>query len=1251
MLHRIASTHLLTSIVNQVCSSSFFFPLKYHQFILSAFLSNSSSSNKSSNTHFNAPTITAPLVGNLVFSKYSHFWEHRIDRYTIANSSLNQLILNISYVCPEICRKFLRVSSWEAENVLEVLLGFQLGSGNLRIDVEVVESLWEIFRRVSVRNGGFKHLPRSYEVMASVLVNVGMFREVESLLSTAETRGILLANEEISGGIVEGYINLGELGKAILMYDTMRELCLAPSLSCYRSLLGLLMKEDKINQAIRVYEDMVDVGFEIGDVDAKNLGSLIGFLCWEGEIREARKFLKKIVGSGWKPSTEILSEIADVYYEKKDFEDLLSFFIEMKCAPDVLVGNRIISSLCSNFGIGRADKFMMELENLGFVPNEITFGIYICWSCLDGRIRDAFCYLSEILSRGLKPDRHSYNALISTMFKEGIQDHAREILNEMIDTGIKPNLATYRVLLAGYSMSRQFNEVQLMMREMVNHGLIVLSPTDNPLSKAFAILGLDPLTVKVKRDNDVKNFRTEFVDALGNGLYLDTDVDNFEKTLTGVLQESLIPDFNLLVMRECDVKNVKKALSMVDEMLQWGQELSLPVLSALVRLVCRSTCHVKAIPDFLDKVFQLFRKLDHETLNFVVEALGKNRFVDQCRLFLHEMYRRHLPIFSATYTASLVSLCQFGRKSDLIYCWSLAGKDNWSPEWDDFIIILENLCRRRMLKEALELFDMMLKVNPGLGTQICDVFLEKLSLNGFTGVGDILVYELKRKNFELDCSAYSHLIKGYCLEKRFSEALIIFDKIRSDSSALSMDALLLLIPQLCKVNRLKEAVALKDAGSKDHPYTLFSLHSALIIGCCRAGKVAEADGLLLGMLLQNMHPKDEIFNALLHAHCHNSSLKTTEKLICIMMKRGICLSVSSYRDLIYLLCKKGMFYSAQGLKSLVVVRNNIPFSVVYNILIFRLFQTGKHYLVDVLVDELEESGQQLDEVGYNFLIHGFSACKDMKRSMKFFNDMINKGLRPSNRSLRAVIHYLCRNGQVQNALELNNQIESRRWILCPSVHYAIMEGLFLDGRIQQAERFVSQIMEKGSTPETIYYNNLIRNFCRYGRLETAVNLLDQILKNKSIPDASSYDCIIQSFCGYNNVERSMDFFNEMFHRNLKPSIGTWDMMIQTFCKNGKTNDAESLLMSMIEVGETPTKGMYSLVIDRYQLENNLSKASELLYRMQQQGYEPDFVTQWSLISSLSNSYDEISNNGNQGFLSKLLVKSGFPSESPKSKMK
>lgn len=81
-------------------------------------------------------------------------------------------------------------------------------------------------------------------------------------------------------------------------------------------------------------------------------------------------------------------------------------------------------------------------------------------------------------------------------------DHTRDIVDKMIERGALPDISTFRVLIAGYCKSRRFDEVKKLIHEMGNCGLVKHSLMENPISKGFLILGLDPFSVKLKRDND-----------------------------------------------------------------------------------------------------------------------------------------------------------------------------------------------------------------------------------------------------------------------------------------------------------------------------------------------------------------------------------------------------------------------------------------------------------------------------------------------------------------------------------------------------------------------------------------------------------------------------------------------------------------------------------------------------------------------------------------------------------------------------
>ncbi|PRQ53536.1 putative pentatricopeptide [Rosa chinensis] len=238
--------------------------------------------------------------------------------------------------------------------------------------------------------------------MASMLVRVGLLREVEFLLSTMESKGVSLDSQEIYSDLIEGYVGIGELDRAISVYDQIRGR-VVPSLQCCCVLLDQLVGMRKTELAFQVCSDMAEMGFDLRDVKKATFEGVIRLLGRDGKIQEARNFVMKAMAFKLKPSNLVLNEVAYGYCEKKDFDDLMSFYAEIKCAPEVMAGNRIMHSLCSHFGTRRAEPYLQELEILGFNPDEVTFGLMIGWSCRERKLKSAFVYLSEMLGRHLNP--------------------------------------------------------------------------------------------------------------------------------------------------------------------------------------------------------------------------------------------------------------------------------------------------------------------------------------------------------------------------------------------------------------------------------------------------------------------------------------------------------------------------------------------------------------------------------------------------------------------------------------------------------------------------------------------------------------------------------------------------------------------------------------------------------------------------------------------------------------------------------
>ena len=394
-------------------------------------------------------------------------------------------------------------------------------------------------------------------------------------------------------------------------------------------------------------------------------------------------------------------------------------------------------------------------------------------------------------------------------------------------------------------------------------------------------------------------------------------------------------------------------------------------------------------------------------------------------------------------------------------------------------------------------------------------------------------------------------------------------------------------------------------------------------------------------LSKGLTPDDELCNIIIQGHCQVNDLRKVGELLGFAIRKDWELSLTSYKNLVRLVCRKGRVQFALSLKNLMLAQCPLDGLIIYNIVMFYLLKDGNSLDVNKILTEMEEKKVVLDEVGHNFLVYGFLQCRDLSSSLHYLTTMISKGLKPSNRSLRKVISKLCDAGNLKKALKLSQEMRLRGWMHDSSIQTSIVESLLLCGNIQGAETFLDRMGEESLNPDNINYDYLIKCFCQHGRLNKAVHLMNTMLKKHNIPVSTSYDFIIHGFCAQNKLDIALNFYSEMLSWNLKPRIDTVEMLLHRFCQDGKTELAEQFLVDMSHGGETPTRKMYCTVIKSYHMKKNLRKASELLQAMQENGYQPDFETHWSLISNLNSAKAKDTDNASKGFLSRLLFKSGF----------
>ncbi|KAK9119206.1 hypothetical protein Scep_017299 [Stephania cephalantha] len=947
------------------------------------------------------------------------------------------------------------------------------------------------------------------EIMAWMLARVGSFREAESLVRYMGARGVVLGCHEILCKIIEGYANKGEIEDSVSVFNWSRSRCIVPSEKCFLVVLEILVQTKRTRLAYRVCKDMVEVGFGLSNVEKTSYERLIELLCKEMKVLQARRLVKNRRNNAIEPSCAVVNAIAEGYCEKKDFEDILLFLNEVNIAPDPYVCNKILISQCRRFGAEEAYLFMKELEFSGFQPDETTFGIFISWSCGEGKLKDALVYLSEILSRGLKPDIHSYNALIGGIFKKGMWKQARDVFDDMLESGVTPEMSTFRVLLAGYCKYRRFVEVKAVIEEMMEYGLIEMSPLDDPLSKAFSLLGIDPLVVKLKRDNGAEIRKAEFFDALGNGLYVETDLDEYENALMCVLDDAMFPDFNAHIIEKCDHGDIEAALLVKEKMVCRGQEPSSSAYSALMKGLSVSRSHaMKAFYLFEEMHERTAQQLPRETLNLLIRSLCKRGFAHKGKIVLDYMVRRNLLVENETYTALIMNLHKKGKQKELWECWELARRDKWLPPLKDSKAIVTYLTRQGMLKEAIVLLTNMLESQTHMISDISDIFLEQLCDTGHAVIGRIFAEELLAHGWVLNRTMYNHLVGGFLKEKR--------------------------------LHKFEKAMALKEIllqkGEAPH-----ALYCVLLNGLCRIGQIKLATLQFKEMLVKGVSPGAEAYNALILGYCLDSNSRKLDEmkskgleldevtynfLVCGFCKSGEVLrsmeflktmidnnfrpSNRSLRMVISHLCNHHYLEKAWELSKAMELRGWMQDSTVQNAIVECLLSHGKLQEAENYLLRMEEHGLIPENIYYDILIKRFSWYGRIKMAVHLLNTMLKNGSLPSSTSYDSVIQGLCACKSVNEAYDFHKEMLVRGLTPIVKSWDMVIYGLCANGQTAESERLLDSMLSLGQTPTRNTFQSVINGYYTENNLKKASEILHKMQQHGHVPDFRTHWALISN---------------------------------------------------------------------------------------------------------------------------------------------
>ncbi|XP_042500627.1 pentatricopeptide repeat-containing protein At4g36680, mitochondrial-like [Macadamia integrifolia] len=247
-------------------------------------------------------------------------------------------------------------------------------------------------------------------------------------------------------------------------------------------------------------------------------------------------------------------------------------------------------------------------------------------------------------------------------------------------------------------------------------------------------------------------------------------------------------------------------------------------------------------------------------------------------------------------------------------------------------------------------------------------------------------------------------------------------------------------------------------------------------------------------------------------------------------------------------------------------------------------------------EQMDELGTKRSAISFNALLSAFNQCKKFDQVPKMFYEIPQKyNVSPDKISYGIFIKSLCEVGSPESAFPILKEMEEKGIEVTAITFTTILDSLYKNNKIDQAETIWNEMVEKGSPdvcaynvkimqahhgkpedvlalieemnavglkPDTISYNYLLTCYCKHGLIEDAKKVYDGLEENGCAPNAATFRTFIYHLCRNGNFNRAFEVYKESVSKDKIPDFGTMRHLVEGLVKNSKVKEAKGVIRTV-----------------------------------------------------------------------------------------
>lgn len=285
---------------------------------------------------------------------------------------------------------------------------------------------------------------------------------------------------------------------------------------------------------------------------------------------------------------------------------------------------------------------------------------------------------------------------------------------------------------------------------------------------------------------------------------------------------------------------------------------------------------------------------------------------------------------------------------------------------------------------------------------------------------------------------------------------------------------------------------------------------------------------------------------------------------------------------------------------------------------------------------------------YNVTMKVFRKCRDFSKAEKLFDEMLQKGVKPTNATFSTIITCArnsglhskavewfekistfgfdpdditystmvdCygRTGNVEMALSLYDRARTEKWRLDAVAFSTLIKIYGLARNYDGCLNVYEEMKALGAKSNLVIYNTLLDAMGRAKRPWQAKRIYNDLLDNGFSPSFATYATLLHAYGRGRYGEDALHIYRKMKHKGLQLNVSLYNTILSMCANLGYSDEATEIFEDMKNSGTSPDSWTFLSMITLSSCNANVSEAEKFLNEMFESGCEPDILVWTSLI--------------------------------------